>query len=305
MKIRYLKLKDIDFMYEWMQDDDIVEYMYTDFKSKTIDDLKFFIENSISKNNIHFAIVSDLDEYMGTVSLKNINSKNAELGIVVRKIAMSKGYSWFGIDSIINYAFNELKLESIYWCVNKKNIRAIKFYDKHNFHKAVDIPGNILNRYQGVDGLIWYSVLNGDSINIRDTVAGCKILHINTVPTIDSGKLSFFESNKDLGFDIKRIYYISKVPEGVRRGFHAHKELKQFLFCPFGRIQITLENKFGREEIELSDPSIGILIDIPTWREMLWIQKDSVLCVAASEYYNENDYIRDYNVFKNTLSSNS
>ena len=41
--------------------------------------------------------------------------------------------------------------------------------------------------------------------------------------------------------------------------------------------------------------------DVPTWREMLWIQKDSVLCVAASDFYDENDYIRDYQVFKETI----
>ena len=104
-----------------------------------------------------------------------------------------------------------------------------------------------------------------------------------------AGELSFYEANHDIDFEIKRQYYISKVPEGVRRGFHAHKKLKQLLFCPYGRIQLILENELGREEIELSDPSIGVVIDRPTWREMLWLQKDSVLCVAASEYYEVED----------------
>ena len=97
------------------------------------------------------------------------------------------------------------------------------------------------------------------------------------------------------------MYYISKVPEGTRRGFHAHKNLKQLLFCPYGRIQLVLENKNGREEIELSDPSIGVVIEEPTWREMLWIQKDSVLCVAASDYYEVEDYIRDYDEFRGMI----
>ena len=84
----------------------------------------------------------------------------------------------------------------------------------------------------------------------------------------------------------------------MRRGFHAHKKLKQLIFCPYGRIQLILENKNGREEIELHDPSIGVLIEEPTWREMLWIQKDSVLCVAASDYYSEDDYIRSYQEYR-------
>lgn len=301
MNIRKLENKDVQFMYEWMQDDDIVKYMYTDFKSKSITDLNYFIKNSFSKKNKHFAIVSDLDEYMGTVSLKNIENKSAELGIVIRKKAMSKGYSWFGLESIIDYAFNNLDLESIYWCVDSENLRAIKFYDKHNFHRVVDIPLEILNRYTNKDKLIWYSILKGDNINIRDSVVGCKVIHINTISTIDAGELSYFENNKDIDFDIKRVYYISKVPEGIRRGFHAHKKLKQLLFCPYGRIQILLENENGREEIELSDPSIGLIIDKPTWREMIWLQKGSVLCVAASDYYSEEDYIRDYNEFKSYI----
>ena len=54
----------------------------------------------------------------------------------------------------------------------------------------------------------------------------------------------------------------------------------------------------GEKKIELSDPSIGVVIEEPTWREMLWLQTDSVLCVAASEFYEVEDYIRDYNEFK-------
>ena len=214
---------------------------------------------------------------------------------------MGHGYSWFGMTAIIEKAFSEFGLESVYWCVSRKNQRAVRFYDKHNFHETVDISENILVRYEGETDLKWYSVLKGDILDDRDTVAGCKVAHIKTIPTVDAGELSFFEANNDIPFDIKRIYYISKVPEGVRRGFHAHKELKQLLFCPYGRIQLILENELGREEIELSDPSIAVMIDRPTWREMLWLQKDSVLCVAASDYYKVEDYIRNYDDFKKYL----
>ena len=162
----------------------------------------------------------------------------------------------------------------------------------------MDIPQKLLERYLGVENLKWYSVLKGDEFGVPSIVAGCRVIHIKTIPTVNTGELSFFEANHDIPFEIKRIYYISKVPEGVRRGFHAHKELKQLLFCPYGRIQLVLENKIGREEIELSDPSIGVIIDQCTWREMLWLQKDSVLCVAASDFYKVEDYIRDYQEFK-------
>ncbi len=300
--MRRLELKDAPLMLAWMHDKSVTGNLRTDFSSKTLQDAEDFITCSWrDKHNLNLAISSDEDEYMGTVSLKNIEDSSAEFAITVRAEAMGHGYSWFGMESIIEKAFNELGLESVYWCVSRMNARAVRFYDKHNFHEALDIPRKILERYQGIDNLKWYSVLKGDEFNVRDSVAGCKVVHIRTIPTVDAGELSFFEGTHDVSFDIKRIYYISKVPEGVRRGFHAHKELKQLLFCPYGRIQLILENKHVREEIELSDPSIGVVIEEPIWREMLWLQKDSVLCVVASDFYKTEDYIRDYQEFRNYI----
>ena len=304
MYLRNLEIKDAPLMLDWMHDDSVVHNLHTNFASKTIEDCESFIRASQDMSEtMNLAIASDTDEYMGTVSLKHIDrdAGNAEFAITVRKESMGHGYSWFGMEAIINKAFNELGLESVYWCVSRDNARACRFYDKHNFHEALDISKDILDRYEGVENLKWYSVLKGDVLDDRKAVAGCRIVHIKTVPTVDAGELSFFEANQDIPFDVKRIYYISKVPEGVRRGFHAHKELKQLLFCPYGRIQLILENANGREEIELSDPSIGVVIEEPTWREMLWLQKDSVLCVAASDYYKVEDYIRDYSEFKNYI----
>ena len=297
MYLRELRIEDAPLMLAWMHDESVVGKLRGNFASKTIDDCRAFIENSITDENIHLAIASDTDEYMGTVSLKNIEDGSAEFAITVRKEAMSKGYSWFGMETIIDKAFNELNLESVYWCVSRENERAVRFYDKHNFHEIIYIPEKVLDRYEGIENLKWYSVLKGDEFNVRDAVAGCKVIHIKTIPTVDAGELSFFEGTHEIPFDIKRIYYISKVPEGVRRGFHAHKKLKQLLFCPYGRIQLILENHNGREEIELSDPSIGVIIEECTWREMLWLQKDSVLCVAASDFYEVDDYIRNYEEF--------
>ncbi len=299
MYLRKLELKDSKLMLEWMHDKNVTNNLRTDFSTKTEEDAISFIKNSWEdKDNLNLAIASDEDEYMGTVSLKNIENLSAEFAITVRTEAMGRGYSWFGMEEIIKKAFNELGLESVYWCVSKDNTRAVRFYDKHNFHEIIDVPETVRKRYEGINNLKWYSVLKGDDFNSKEYVAGCKVVHINTITTVNAGELSFIETNKDINFNIKRIYYISKVPEGTRRGFHAHKNLKQLLFCPYGRIQLILENENGREEIELSDPSIGVVIDKCIWREMLWLQKDSVLCVAASEYYDENDYIRSYEEYK-------
>lgn len=303
MHLRRLELKDASLMLEWMHDASVTGYMKADFRNKTLADVESFIQASWdNEKDVHLAIASDNDVYMGTVSLKHIENGSAEFAIAVRAEAMGHGYSWYAMKEILRIAFHEMGLASVYWCVSRANMRAVRFYDKHNFNEVLDVPSLIMDRYKDDEDLKWYAVLKGDEFNIPDSVAGCKVIRIKTISTVDAGELSFFEGMHDIAFDIKRIYYISKVPEGVRRGFHAHKELKQILFCPYGRIQLILENQNGREEIELSDPSIGVVIDQPTWREMLWLQKDSVLCVAASEYYEVEDYIRNYGEFKRYLA---
>ncbi len=303
MYLRKLELKDAPLMLAWMHDKRVTEKLRTNFASKTLEDAENFIRWSWEdKDNVNLAIASDEDEYMGTVSLKHIENGTAEFAVTVRFEAMSRGYSWFGMESIIDKAFNEYGIESVYWCVSRDNARAVRFYDKHNFSEIVDLPQKVLDRYKDVENLKWYSILKGDELKLPEVVAGCKVIRIKTISTVDAGELSFFEATHEIPFDIKRIYYISKVPEGIRRGFHAHKELKQLLFCPYGKIQLILENENGREEIELSDPSVGVFIDRCTWREMLWMEKNSVLCVAASDFYTEDDYIRNYEDFRKYMS---
>lgn len=82
---------------------------------------------------------------MGTVSLKHIDyvNGNAEFAITVCKEAMGHRYAWFGTKEIINKAFKELNLTSVYWCVSRKNLRAVRFYDKHNFHEVFDVSSEI------------------------------------------------------------------------------------------------------------------------------------------------------------------
>ena len=124
-----------------------------------------------------------------------------------------------------------------------------------------------------------------------------KIIDIKTINTKNEGSLSFFQLHDDIDFDIKRIYYIYNADSGVLRGKHAHKELKQILFCPYGSVQIKLDDGQRSETVSLSQPHIGLIIGPSTWREMVWEIKDSVLCVAASMKFDESDYIRNYNDF--------
>lgn len=124
-----------------------------------------------------------------------------------------------------------------------------------------------------------------------------EIINIKTINDGDSGSLSFFEANLTIPFEIKRIYYTYNTPIGVKRGMHAHKKLKQLLWCPFGEIEITIDDGFKKTVYLLDTPDKGLLITIGFWREFYSKKENSVLIVAASDYYDENDYIRSYNEF--------
>ncbi len=189
MQLRRLKQEDAQLMLEWMHDDIVIRDLRDDFINKSIDDCIEFIDASYSATNIHLAVTNDEDEYMGTISLKKIENGTAEFSMVVRNKAMGRGYSWYGIKEMIDYAFNELGLESVYWCVPRKNKRAIRFFDKHNFHENVDVPQYIFDRYKDIDNLKWYSVLKGDDINIRESGVGCKVIRSKTITTFEAGEL--------------------------------------------------------------------------------------------------------------------
>lgn len=140
MELRKLKQKDAPLMLEWMHDDSVVRNMGTDFLKKNLDECHTFISSSQTDFPcIHRAIIDDTDEYMGTVSLKNVDQekKSAEFAIAVRKCAMGKGYSAYGMKEIIRLGFEQYDLETIYWYVSKQNTRAIRFYEK-NGYKEVD-----------------------------------------------------------------------------------------------------------------------------------------------------------------------
>ena len=165
MKLRKLEEKDAPLMLEWMHNPTVTNNLHTIFSLKTLSDCEEFIINSWNDaSNIHFAIVSDQDEYLGTVSLKHIEDGSAEFAIVVRAKVMGKGCSWFGMESIIEKAFNEYGLNNIYWCVSRNNARAVRFYDKHHFREDGNIPQDALNRYRDIENLKWYSVLKRDTI---------------------------------------------------------------------------------------------------------------------------------------------
>ncbi len=113
----------------------------------------------------------------------------------------------------------------------------------------------------------------------------------------ERGSLISLEENKNVPFDIKRVYYIFNTVEGIRRGFHAHKKLKQLLVCVAGSCKVLLDDGKSKEEISLDNPNKGLPIESMIWREMFDFSPDCVLMVLANEIYDESDYLRDYQQF--------
>ncbi|MGV8002183.1 FdtA/QdtA family cupin domain-containing protein [Photorhabdus temperata subsp. temperata] len=113
----------------------------------------------------------------------------------------------------------------------------------------------------------------------------------------ERGQLISLEGNKNIPFEIKRVYYIFGTKSGVARGFHAHKKLKQIAICMNGNCRFILDNGKKREEIVLNTSHSGILINPMAWHEMHDFSEDCILMVLADDVYDESDYIRDYDNF--------
>ena len=116
-----------------------------------------------------------------------------------------------------------------------------------------------------------------------------------------NGSLISLEENKNIPLKIKRVYYIFDTKEAVIRGLHAHKNLEQVLICVNGSCEILLDDGKEKSIIKLENRNEGLFIEKMIWHEMFNFSADCVLMVLASDYYYEEDYIRDYEEFKNYL----
>jgi len=106
------------------------------------------------------------------------------------------------------------------------------------------------------------------------------------------------EGSVTVPFELRRIYYIYDVDGDMSRGFHAHKKLKQLMICVSGSCDIHLSDGDRNETVLLDSPSVGLLIEKPLWREMSGFSEGCVLMVLASEQYDPDDYIWDFEEFR-------
>jgi dTDP-4-dehydrorhamnose 3,5-epimerase-like enzyme len=131
------------------------------------------------------------------------------------------------------------------------------------------------------------------------TVKNSRWVQISAIKDGFDGTISVAESLKNIPFKIKRVYYIYNLVyhTNVLRGKHAHKKLQQVLFCINGSCSISLNDGTKKQEIELTEPSTGIYLGPCVWSTQYNFRNNCILLVFASDFFNEEDYIRDFNEF--------
>jgi len=129
------------------------------------------------------------------------------------------------------------------------------------------------------------------------TVDDCIIINLPKIVDPSRGNLTVAEQQKDVPFDIKRVYWTYDVPSGESRGGHAHKSLYQLLVPTGGSFRVVLYDGHERREVLLNHPWQGLLIVPGIWRVLEDFSAGAVCMVLASDLYDESDYIRDYDEF--------
>lgn len=166
IKLRKLMEKDAPLMLEWMQDPGIQKVFQKDMSSITLDDAIKFCNSSLDVNDFqdgksyHYAIVNEEDEYLGTISLKEVDltAKTAEYAISTRKRAHGHGVAFKATIILLEKAFNEFGLNRIYLNVLSDNIRAIKFYEKCGFKYEGEFRQHLYLNGE-YKNLRWYGIL--------------------------------------------------------------------------------------------------------------------------------------------------
>lgn len=293
---RRLQIKDADGMLRWMHDKEASYDYKTDFQNYTKAEVIDFINHSFSEDNKHFAVVNEQDEYIGTISLKNISkyNKNAELTSGFGKWVDSMTFQC-AIEKMIDYAFDDLGLDEVYIHVFEDNIAMIRFYENLGFSKG----GTFVSQIQIRDvlrKLCWYYK--------RKTVSNVEnhqLLYFQEKGDM-RGHMVIIEQLKDVPFDIKRLFYIYGSDETVRRGMHANRNSEFVLINVAGKSKVKVFDGHFEHIYELNQPHTGVYLPKMVWKEMYDFSEDSVLLVLSSEIYDANEYIRDFDDYMKEIN---
>ena len=296
MVLRDLKLSDAPLMLEWMHDATISQQFRFDTKRQTLATVEAFIkkcaETEVDK---HYAITDKTDEYMGTISLKHIdnNDKTAEYAVVLRAQAQGTGLARQATRAILDKAFNEMGLNKVYLNVLSHNKRAIRFYESFGFKFEGEFKNHIMIQGEPKD-LKWYAVFREDYL--AEETDAVRMIKFNQLGD-ERGHLVVMEQFKDVPFDIKRIFYIYGSDPDVVRGQHANRKSCFMLINVAGTSKVDVHDGEKVTTYRLDEPHEGIYLPKMVWKDMYDFSPDSVLLVLASEHYDPDEYIRDYDAY--------
>ena len=128
-------------------------------------------------------------------------------------------------------------------------------------------------------------------------VYDCSIIELNKHHSDRKGNISVVQNGDTVPFDVKRVYYLYDVPGGESRGSHAHKELSQLVIAASGSFRVTLDDGTVKRSFTLIRPYQALYIKPGIWRDLDDFSSGAVCMVLASEVYQPEDYIRDYDEF--------
>jgi len=131
---------------------------------------------------------------------------------------------------------------------------------------------------------------------MKNSIYDCVIMPLSKIHN-RAGNITIVEGQKNIPFDIKRIYYLYDIPGGEDRGAHAHKELKQLIVAAGGAFNVMLDDGLNKKVVTLNRPDYGLLIVPGIWRELMEFSSGAVCLVLASDLYLETDYIKEYEQF--------
>jgi dTDP-4-dehydrorhamnose 3,5-epimerase-like enzyme len=139
-------------------------------------------------------------------------------------------------------------------------------------------------------------VVNDISMSLND----CRIIELPKIADA-RGNLSVIEQNRHIPFEIRRVYYLYDVPGGAERGGHAHKNLHQLIIAMSGSFDVVLDDGYQKSRFHMNRSYYGLYVCPMVWRELDNFSSGSVALVLASNYYDEDDYYREYPAFRDLV----
>ena len=129
------------------------------------------------------------------------------------------------------------------------------------------------------------------------TLEDVKFFNTRTMVEPD-GNLVPIESNHDIPFPIKRVFYVYGVKNQDDRGKHSHYKTKQVLICVHGKVEVLVNDGLKEKKYLLESPQQALYIPEMIWDEQIYLSEDTVLLVLSNMKYDPKDYIHDFETFK-------